>query len=60
MPTFNPGNGSNPAVEAGTLCALTLMCPPPNTQPGNPGGDIHASHAGYQALGNLVNVASGY
>lgn len=40
--------------EVASVCYYTLMCAPA------PGGDIHASDAGYQAIGNLVKVASGY
>jgi lysophospholipase L1-like esterase len=50
MPTFNPGNGSNPPVELGTLNALTAIF----------SGDIHPTNAGYSALGGLVETASGY
>lgn len=60
MPTFNPGNGSNPAGEFLSICQKTLMCTPPLTQTGNPGGDVHASDVGYAALAGLVNTASGY
>lgn len=52
MPVFNPGSGSNPPVEAGTLCALTLMCTPQQ--------DIHASNAGYAQIAGLLETASGY
>jgi lysophospholipase L1-like esterase len=50
MPTFNPGNGSNPPLELGTLQALTGIF----------GGDIHPTNAGYAALGQLVDSASGF
>jgi lysophospholipase L1-like esterase len=50
MPTFNPGNGSNPPLELGTLNALTGIF----------SGDIHPTDAGYTALGGLVETASGY
>ena len=50
MPTFNPGNGSNPTLELGTLNALTGIF----------AGDIHPKDAGYAALGGLVDAASGF
>ena len=59
MPTFNPGNGSNPPAEAGAICTLTLMCAD-LVPPAGPDGDIHPTDAGYAALGNLVYQASGY
>jgi len=50
MPTFNPGNGSNPPLELGTLQALTGIF----------GGDIHPTDTGYAALGQLVDSAAGF
>lgn len=50
MPTFNPGNGANPTLELGTLNNLTGIF----------SGDIHPKDAGYAALGQLVETASGY
>jgi hypothetical protein len=50
MSTFNPGNGTNPSLELGTLGALTGIF----------SGDIHPTDAGYAALGGLVDAASGF
>ncbi len=49
MPTFNPGNGSNPPVELATLNALTAIF----------SGDIHPTDAGYSALAGLVQATAG-
>lgn len=51
MPVFNPGNGSNPPVEANALCTYTLMCTAQQ--------DIHASDAGYAQIAGLLETASG-
>jgi lysophospholipase L1-like esterase len=50
MATFNPGNGTNPPLELGTLQALTGIF----------SGDIHPTDAGYAALGALVRAGSGF
>lgn len=52
---FPAFNGASPQPQ--TICAQTLMCPG-----GIPSlsGDIHASDAGYQVLGDLIWDASGY
>ena len=49
---FTPFNGaSTPQAEAASICTLTLMCP---------GGDVHASDAGYAVIAQQFWAASGY
>lgn len=67
LPTFNPTGGTpwqgpppaSQGTEINTLCALTLMCAD-LVPPAGADGDVHATDAGYAAIGNLLKSASGY